>query len=440
LALQEQLKHEENMMHNKFKDVFPDDTPRLNDLPTNVYHRFKLRDPNLVIAKRAYDCPKKYREAWRQLLDEHLEAGRMRASDSPYASPCFLIPKADPNAAPRWVNDYRLLNENTIPDRHPLANVDEILSDCAKGKYFGKLDMTNSFFQTRVHSDDVPLTAVTTPFGLYEWLVMPQGCRNAPATHQRRMVAALHPFIGKICHVYLDDIIIWSQTLEDHVKHVELVLDALRTHSLFASPKKTHLFAVEVDFLGHHISAKGVEADVKKVEKVVNWPTPSSASDVRSFIGLVRYMDKFLPHLADHTAVLTPLTSKDADTNWPEWTNRHQLAFEQIKRLVTSRECLTVIDHDNMGNNNIFVHTDASDWATGAMLSYGPSSDSTRLVAFDSMQLDTAQLNYPVHEKELLAIVRALQKWCLDLLGVPFTVYTDHKTLENFSTQRDLSR
>ena len=106
------------------------------------------------------------------------------------------------------MNDYRALNDNTIPNRHPLPSINSILSDCAKGKIWGKLDMTNSFFQTRVHPDNVPYTAVTTPFGLYEWLVMPQGGRNAPATHQRRMFNALRPLIGIICHVYLDDIII----------------------------------------------------------------------------------------------------------------------------------------------------------------------------------------------------------------------------------------
>lgn len=366
LATAETLQKKESEMRKKFEDVFPAGTPRLNDLPKNVYHRFKLKDPNVVISRRAYDCPKKYREAWKKLLDEHLEAGRMRPSDSPYASPCFLIPKADPTAAPRWVNDYRILNDNTVPDRHPLPTINEILSDCAKGKIFGKLDMTNSFFQTRVHPDDVPYTAVTTPFGLYEWLVMPQGCRNAPATHQRRMVSALRHLIGNICHVYIDDIIIWSQTMEEHERNVEAVLLALRSHSLYASPKKTNLFALEVDFLGHHISARGVEADQKKIEKVLQWPTPKSASDVRSFIGLVRFMDKFLPHLARFTAELTPLTTKEVDREWPGWNARHQTAFDAIKKLVTSRECLTVIDHNDLENNTIFVHTDASDWATGA--------------------------------------------------------------------------
>lgn len=440
LAWRERMEHEEKEMRKTYKDVFPDDIPHIDRLPTDIYHRFRLKDPEMVIAKRQYECPKKYREVWRNLLDEHLSQGRMRPSASPYASPAFLIPKSDPLAKPRWVNDYRALNDNTVPDRHPLPSINEILGDCGNGKIFGKLDMTNSFFQTRVHPDDVPYTAVTTPFGLYEWLVMPQGCRNAPATHQRRMFQALRHLIGTVCHVYLDDIIIWSQTIDEHRRNVTLVLDALRQHHLYASRKKTQLFADEVKFLGHRISARGIEADDSKVEKILNWPSPKSASDVRSFLGLVRYLDKFLPNLADFTRLLTPLTTKECDKDWPGWTSTHQSAFDSIKQLVVSRECLATIDHRDMGDNKIFVTTDASDWRTGAVLLYGPSLETARPVAYDSMQLKAAELNYPTHEKELLAIVRALKHWRTDLLGVSFTVYTDHKPLREFKTQKNLSR
>lgn len=427
-------------MRAKFSDRFPDDIPHIDHLPTDVVHRIHLKDPDKIIQCRRYNTPRKYREAWDTLLNQHIEAGRLRPSSSPYVSPSFLVPKKDPTALPRWVNDYRLLNANTIPDNHPLPRIDEILRDCAKGKIFGKIDMTNSFFQTRIHPDDIKYTAIDTPQGLHEWTVMPQGGRNAPATHQRRMFMALRPLIGKICHAYLDDIIIWSQSVAEHVKNVKLVLEALRKASLFCSPKKTSLFCNEIDFLGHHISAAGIEADTSKVKRILDWPVPTSASDVRSYLGLVRYLDQFLPKLADHTRILTPLTMKSADHEWPGWNSSHQTAFDAIKRLVVSRDCLGTIDHDNMGDNKIFVTCDASDWRTGAVLSVGTSPASARPVAFDSMQLKDAQLNYPVHEKELLSIVRALKKWRMELLGTPFTVYTDHRTLERFMTQRELSR
>ena len=215
LAFQELLREKDKKFKEEFSDRFPLRLPdTTKDLPTDIYHRVRLRDPNLVVKGRGYSAPKEYHDAWNKLLDEHFAAGRIRPS-SEHASPAFCIPKykdgkPDLSRPPRWVNDYRELNSNTIRDNFPLPRVDETLADCGKGRIFGKMDMTNSFFQTRMHPDDIHLTAVRTPWGLYEWVVMPmEGC-NAPSTHQRRMTAALRHLIGKMCHVYLDDIIIWS--------------------------------------------------------------------------------------------------------------------------------------------------------------------------------------------------------------------------------------
>jgi hypothetical protein len=157
------------------------------------------------------------------------------------------------------------------------------------------------------------------------------------------------------------------------------------------------------------------------------------------FLGLVRYVVDFLPLLADHTWILSPLTHKSADLVFPPWEQEHQDAFDGIKGLVIGSDCLTTIDHDNMGDNRIFITCDASDWRTGAILSYSLTWETAWPVVFDSMALKSAQLNYPVHEKELLAVIRTLQKWCSDLLGAPITIYTDHWTLENFDHQKDLS-
>ena len=440
LAVWDDLGWYEKEIREEFRDRFPDDIPHVTRLPDDVLHRFRLKDPEKVIKCRSYACPKKYRDAWRQLLDQHLAAGRIRESSSEYCSPSFLIPKADPTVLPRWVNDYRALNENTVPDHYRLPRIETILSDCARGSIWAKIDMTNSFFQTRVHPDDIKLTAVMTPFGLYEWVVMPMGCRNAPATHQRRMNQALRKYIGTICHVYLDDIIIWSRSVEEHRRNVRTILQALRDADLYCSTKKSQLFATEVDFLGHHISERGVEPDGKKVEKIRQWPVPRCAKDVRKFLGLVQYLATFLPRLADHCSMLTPLTTKEAQKDWPGWTSQHQTAFQNIKDIVLSSECMTVIDHDHMDGRRIFVACDASDRGTGACLSFGKTLETARPVAWDSVQLSQAERNYPTHEKEMLAIVRALKKFRADLLGTHFTVYTDHRTLECFQAQRDLSR
>lgn len=220
---------------------------------------------------------------------------------------------------------------------------------------------------------------------------------------------ALCPYIGCICHVYIDDIVIWSNSIEEHIVNVHTILSTLSKASLYCNPKKTHPLFWEIDFLGHHISAHGIEAHNKKVSCILDWPVPQSASDVHAFLGLVRYIANFLLKLADNTAILTPLMEKHCDHQFPPWTDVHQLAFKQIKQLIISCECLTVIDHDTLDKNSIFITTDASDKWLGAMLSFGPTWETAQPVAFDSMTFKGVELNYPIHEKELLAIIRTLQ-------------------------------
>ena len=174
-----------------------DTIPHLDELPTDIYCRIKLKDPSKTIATHSYSTPRKYKEAWATQIQQLLDASHIQLSNSEHASPAFIVPKSDPAVPPHWVNDYCTLNSNTVTDSHPLPCVDDILADCAKGKIWSAIDMTNSFFQTWVHPDDVFLTAVTTPLGLYKWLVMPMGLQNSPAIHQRRVTAALWKYIRK---------------------------------------------------------------------------------------------------------------------------------------------------------------------------------------------------------------------------------------------------
>ena len=263
----EQLAYQDwlNQLSAKFKqlysDCFPSDIPHVDSLPTDVYHHIEVPTGASFSTTRPYSCPRKYRDAWKTLIEQHVAAGHICSSSSPYAFPSFIIPKADPTVLPRWVVNYRLLNKVTVPDAFPLPRIDDILADCTKGKIWGKIDMTNSFFQTCVLSEHVKFTATLTPFGLWEWIVMPMGCRNAPATHQRHVSLALKDHIGKFCHVYLDDIVIWSQSIDEHKKNVAAVLDMLRHTHLYCLMKKLNLFCSEIDFLGHHISPRSIEAD-----------------------------------------------------------------------------------------------------------------------------------------------------------------------------------
>ena len=299
--------------------------------------------------------------------------------------------------------------------------------------------MMNSFFQTLVHPDHIKYMATLTPFGLWKWVVMPMGLRNLPATHQQHVTLALSDLIGKICHVYLDDIIIWSSSLAKHRTNVAQVLEVLCMAHLYCSLKKSQLFTMEIDFLGHHILVQGIEADSTKTKCIMNWPAPTSAKQVHQFLGFVHYISTFLPTLAEHTIVLTPLTKKECNIIFPTWTSKHQTAFEVIKGHVLGHDCLTLIDHQNPGNNKIFITCDASKWCTGVVLSFGETWESSRPVGFESRQLKGPELHYPVHKQELLSIMHAITKWCTDLLGTHIYIYMDHKTLQNFDSQKDLS-
>ena len=237
----------------------------------------------------------------------------------------------------------------------------------------------------------------------------------------------------------MDDIAIWSKTVKEHEMNVATILQALLDHKLYLNPKKSKFFCSKIHFLGHQISAKGVEAYEGKADWIWNWPTPSCTKHVCSFLGLVRYLSAFLPRLADHTSILDELTMKDCDKNFPTWLEQHQTAFDNIKQLIVSKACLTTIDPSLMPRYKIFVTTDTSNTGSGAVLSFGPTYETSRLVAYDSRTFKGAELNYPIHEKELLAIICALAKWHTDLLGYTFKVWTDHRTLEHFGAQRDLS-
>jgi hypothetical protein len=188
-------------------ETFPEGLP---DVSRQVRHKIVLTDPNFVINEKQFGYPDRHLSSWRKLIDQHVAAGRIRRSQSQYGLPSLIIPKKDPSELPRWVCDYRTLNKYTVKDRSPLPNVDEAVRLVATGKVWSIVDQTNSFFQDRMREEDIPLTAVKTPWGLYEWTVMPMGLTNGPATHQARNEEILGDLVGKICVVYIDDIVIFS--------------------------------------------------------------------------------------------------------------------------------------------------------------------------------------------------------------------------------------
>ena len=293
----------------EFHDVFCDDLGDVRNFPTisrtksGIRFEINLKQGATPHHSVPYRVPEALLPRFREMLLEHLNAGRLRYSSSPWASPAFLVSKG--NGKFRMVCDFRALNNVTVPDMYPMGNVQDILHRAArKGKIFAKLDCKDAFFQTLMKEEDIPKTAITTPLGLLEWVVMPQGIRNAPAAQQRRINEALQGLTGECCEAYVDDIIIWGKDAKDLHDNIVSVLSALRRSGLRCSREKSQLFLNEVSFLGHIIRPGQILPDPTKIARVEQFPLPTNSHQLHSFLGLVNYLRDFVPNLANHTAVL----------------------------------------------------------------------------------------------------------------------------------------
>jgi Reverse transcriptase (RNA-dependent DNA polymerase) len=305
--------------------------------------------------------PPKYHAAMKRFLMENVKAGHLRPSSSSTSSGTFMTPKSDPTVDPRVVHDYRALNENTIKDHTPLQRQDAILERMVRAFIWGKIDLKDTFYQIRIREGDIYKTAIKTPFGLFEWVVTPQGLCNAPATFQRYMNFILREYIGQFCDPFMDDIGIYSNSVAEHKRHVALILQVLRDHGIVAS-EKSILFADRIEFMGHIISSKGIEPSSEKLGKISSWPTPRSASDIKSFFGFVNYLatNDFIPALADQSSVLTDLTKKNVAFRWEK---RHDDTFKMIKKLAASIRLLQRIDYES--GDTVWLIVDASSKGIG---------------------------------------------------------------------------
>ena len=419
---------------SEFDDVFTEKLPDRLPSTDAPRHRIVLEDEKMSLNGRMFRLPTRYWPLMRDFLDEHLAAGRIRRSSSHIASGTWMIPKNDPTAMPRVVHDYRSLNDKTIKDHTPLTRQDDIIERIALGKIRGKIDLTCAYYQILMETTDIHKTAFKTPFGTYEWLVMPQGLCNAVATFQRYMNWVLRKFVGRFCAVYIDDIAIWSDSVEEHKEHVRLILEALREAGICASKKKSVLFADEIHFLGHSISSLGVEPDQVKIDKILGARTPRSVQDIREFNGLVNYVGQFIPGLSDWSTVLSGLTKKNVPFRWE---TAHEEAFKNIKRLAKNHPILKPIDHDSP--LPVMLVADASNRAIGGYYGQGQDYKTMTPAGFHSRALNPAEKNYPTHDKEMLAIVDCLKRFEPQLTGIKFDILTDHAPLTHWKTQKDLS-
>lgn len=370
----------------------------------------------------------------RMEIDRHVEAmldnNIIIPSESPYSSPVLLVKKSD--GSMRFCVDFRKLNSITKRDVYPLPRIDDTLDALGKASIFSTLDLQSGFWQLPLNPEDREKTAFSTARGHYEFVVLPFGLTNAPSTFQRVMDYVLRKH-KEYCLVYVDDIIIFSASFEEHLIHLQAVFDSLMEAHLIVKTSKCKIGQNEVKFLGYLISAHIIRPDKGKVEAVMNFPIPKRVVELQSFVGLVGYYRRFIPQMATIAAPLYKLFKKGS--LW-EWTSAHQSAFDELKRILTSKPLLTLPDFDK----DFILHTDASDIGLGALLTQ-ISNDARmeNVLYYASKSLNHAQKNYTVTEKECLAVLWAVKLFRPYLLGRHFKVFTDHAALRWLMSHKDPS-
>ncbi|GJP65692.1 hypothetical protein CLOP_g22560 [Closterium sp. NIES-67] len=378
----------------EFQDILPDDLP--NELPPYPTHQHEIiEEPG---SKPTFRAP--YRLSPTELTDmkkqiEYLLAkGLIRPSTSPYGAPVLFTPK--PDGSLRMCIDYRALNKQTIKNKYPIPRIDDLLDQLRGATVFSKLDLRSGYWQIRMGDNSI-----------YKWQTT-----DRTTTFQAEMNHILRPLLDECVVVYLDDILIYSRDMKQHVEHLRRVFEILRRERFYVKISKSEFALEKVQFLGHMVSAQGVHVDPKKIEAVRTWKTPENYAKI--------------------AAPLTNLLKKNTPY---KWETKHQEAVEQLKQALTSAPVLILPDP----KRDYVIEADASDQAVGAVLMQD-QGNGLQPIAYLSKKLHGVELNYPIHDKEALAIVIAFKAWRCYLEGRQTTVCTDHYSLKYLKTQPTLSR
>ena len=401
---------------------------------TSVKHRIELSN-ELPFKQRYRKVPPSMIDQVRDHLQHLLRAEIIQKSHSPFASNVVLAKKK--NGQLRLCIDYRQLNSRTIKDNYALPRIDDILEQLSGNKFFSVLDMKSGYHQVETAEEHKERTAFTVgSLGFYEYNRMPFGLTNAPATYQRLMEECLGELHLNICFIYLDDLIIFANSFEEHLSRLKQVFQRLRESGLKLTPKKCSLFMKRVKYVGHIVSEKGIEPDSEKVEKVIQWPKPTTKEEVRQFLGFVGYYRKFVKDFAKIARPLTdllPSTVRRKNRKKPQtetenpfsWGDSQDKAFTELKRQLSSPPILGYPDY----TLPFELHTDASGRGLGAVL-YQEQNGLKRVISYASRGLSKSERNYPAHKLEFLALKWAVTEKFKDYLsGQKFTVLTDNNPL-----------
>lgn len=407
---------------DEYNDIFylPNDELTCTNL---LKHEIKVTD-STPISSKIYRFPEIHKKELDKQINKMLKQGIIKNSVSPYNSPLWIVPKKrDASGEQKWriVVDFRKLNDVTVGDAFPLPNIEEILDQLGHSKYFTTLDLASGFHQIQMKPEDVPKTAFSTPSGHYEFLRMPFGLKNAPATFQRLMTVALSGLQGLQCFIYLDDVVIFASTVEEHSQRLCNIFERLRNNNLLLQPDKCEFMHKEVAYLGHIISDKGISPNPEKVKAIKDYPIPQNPKQIKQFLGLIGYYRRFIKDFSKFAKPLTVLLKKDVSFNW---SSEQDQSIEYFKAALTQAPILQYPDF----SREFLLTTDASNYAIGAILSQGEVGKDLP-IAFASRTLNKAECNYSTIERELLAIIWAAEHFRPYLYGRKFTILTDHRPL-----------
>jgi hypothetical protein len=425
----------------KHKDLFRAELPVALPPERNVAHGIDT-GAHTPVNINAYGLSAEKLDEQAKQVEDLIKKGLIRESNSAWGFPVVFARK--PHGKWRMCVDYRALNNMTAKNGYPLPRIQELLDIVGNARILSKIDLTAGYWQIRMGEGSIEKTAFNTIWGKYEWLAMPFGLCNAPATFQSIVNNTLRPLLGRNVVVYLDDILIFSATLEEHRKHVEEVLTLLKKQQLYASPTKCTFATRELEFCGHIVGNGTIRPLPAKIEAVQAWPRPQTVHDVRQFLGLATYYRRFIH---DFSKVCVPLHEllKESDSTLRKqrfrpitWTEACESAFRKVKDLLASAPVLKQPDRDRP----YVIETDASEWALGMVLMQEDDDRKLHPVAYDGRKLHGAELNYPVHEKELLAIKEAIRTWDRYIDGDRFEtiIITDNASLQYLNTTREYSK
>jgi hypothetical protein len=419
--------------YRSFADVFS--KSRANDLaPHRPYDlRINLEDGKSPPLGPIYSLSQSELTALREFIDDNLANGFIRSSRSSHGAPVLFVKKKDGSL--RLCVDFRGLNSISKKDRYPLLLISDLLDAPRKARIYTKIDLRHAYHLVRIAEGDEWKTAFRTRYGSFEWCVMPFGLSNAPAAFQRFMNDVFADLLDVCVVVYLDDILIYSDSTELHRQHVLEVLTRLRKFGLYARADKCEFDRHSVEYLGYILSPDGLTMSSDKVKAIQEWPEPRKVKDIQSFLGFANFYRRFIHNYSDIVIPLTRLTRKNAP--W-DFSDSCRSAFNTLKKAFISAPILTHWAPDSP----LIVETDASDYALAAILSTTTPDGEVHPIAFHSRTFSAPELNYDVHDKELLAIFDAFKAWrhYLEGSGSPIDVITDHRNLQYFSTTKVLTR